>query len=526
MQKPLFLLLVFVSHLHSFAQQSIRKFPPSINHPAIDIYAPFISMDGSSLVFTSPYGLEREQIIYYSQKGRGDWKQPTELPKHLNNRLTLEKSYTLSPDGSTLYITSIKSGGVGGFDIWYSEFKGNTWSEIRNIFAPINSKMQEGSPTFTPDGKTIFFMRCEKMTQQKAESCKIFFSKKNATGQWQEPVELPDYINAGNSQMPRIMADGETLIFCSDKLKPNKGGMDLYITKLQNSVWSNPIPLDFVNTSEDDMHASAVATGRYLIKDSQGERKREVVEYLIPDDLRPKGVMKIEGIVRNAEGSTTPAYISIIDISNNKRVFNARPDKDGSFFSYINEGSKYELSIEPEVGTHTYFSKQYDLTGNDIPMVDKVEATLKPFSVGDELTLDALKFKKNRSELEDASSELRRLTRLLKSSDLNFEVQVLLAGYQEDSIQSNPDLTEVTIDTVIYTLEDIDTLGQLVTYDSVVTKTRYHNNRTEKQALAIINQLVALGVNREKFTYFFNARPEAIIENRKTSVRILAKQKK
>jgi hypothetical protein len=521
---PLILLMISVTVVS--AQQKIRKLPPSINHPAMDIFAPFISLDGTSLLFMSPYGLEREPIIYYSQRARGDWRAPVELPKHLNNKLTLLKAYTLSPDGSTMYITSIKSGGVGGFDIWYSTLRGTTWSEIQNIFAPINSKAHEGSPTFTPDGKTVFFMRCEKMDQQKADNCQLFMSKKSLGGQWQEAVALPAYINTGNSQMPRIMADGETLIFSSNKLGPNKGGMDLYVTKLVNGTWSNPVPLDFVNTAEDDLYASAVATGRYLMIDAKGERRREATEYLIPSDLRPRGVMKVEGMIVDAAGAATPAYVSVTDVRSGKRVFNGRPEKDGSFFAYLTEGSVYELSVDHEQGNYTYYAKQYDLTGDMIPMTDKFTATLKPLADGDELNLDALRFKKYGTQLEDASAELRRLSRLIKNSDLNFEIQVLLAGYLEDSVNSDPDLTEIITDTVIYTREDIDSLGQLFTEDSIALEYTFHNNRTQKQAEEVINQLVAQGVDRARLSFLVNARPEAIIENRRIYVKLVARRKK
>src|SRR6185436_20565660 len=109
-------------------------------------------------------------------------------------------------------------------------------------------KSNDGCPTFTTDGNTMYFMRCDKMDMQKADKCKIFVSHKKPTGQWEEPTELPGTINSGNSQTPRIMADGETLIFSSDKLSPNKGGMVLYESKLVQGQWTKPIALDFINT--------------------------------------------------------------------------------------------------------------------------------------------------------------------------------------------------------------------------------------------------------------------------------------
>jgi dipeptidyl aminopeptidase/acylaminoacyl peptidase len=328
----------------------------------------------------------------------------------------LQKAYTLSPDGKTLYMTSIKSGGVGGYDIWASDLKGSTWGELRNLYLPLNSKAHEGCPTFTPDEKTIYFMRCEKMDMQKTDRCKIFVSRKNATGQWEEPTELPANINTGNSQNPRIMADGETLIFASDKISPNKGGMDVYVTKFRNGTWSDPVPLDDVNTDKDDQYVSAQANGRYLIKEAPGKYRSEAVEYLIPDELRSKGVMRVDGTVKNEAGAPTPAYISVTNLYDNKRTFSGRPEADGSFYFYLLEGGAYELAVDHEESTYTYYTQEYDLLENASLRNEKIEVVLKPLAAGDELLLDALQFMPNSAELDNASTEMRRLTRLLKAT--------------------------------------------------------------------------------------------------------------
>lgn len=510
----------------AFSQAKIRRLPNSINNPSINVFAPFISLDGSTILFTSDYA-DDGTLVYYSQREVGDWKQPVELPKHLNTRLNLMKGYSLSADGKTLYITSAKSGGVGGFDIWSSELTGSTWSPIKNLFLPINTKGNEGCATFTPDGNTIYFMRCDKMDMQKADKCKIFMAKKKpGTDQWEEPVELPASINTGNSQTPRIAADGETLIFSSDKMPSGKGGMDLYVTKFKEGGWSNPLPIDVVNTEKDDQYVSLQANGRYLLKEAPGKFKSEIQEYLLPDNLRPRGIMKVDGFIKDGEGKPTPAYISVFDLYNNKRILSARPEKDGSFFFYLLEGNAYELSIDHELGNYSYFSKQYDLMHNDVLRNDKINVTLKPVAAGDELTLDGLHFTPHTVQLDNnAESELRRLTRLMKSSPLNFELQVLLSGYLEDSVRSSDDLTEVIIDSTNVVLQKVDSLGQLATQDSLVIKTRFHNDRTQKEAAVIIDKLIASGIEPGRLTTFVNARQEDVIENRKTVIKVVARPK-
>jgi hypothetical protein len=364
------------------------------------------------------------------------------------------------------------------------------------------------------------------MDQNKADGCKLFRSRKKSNGQWEEPVELPSHINTGNSQTPRIMADGETLIFASDKMGSTKGGMDLYLTRFSNGNWSQPVALDFANTDKNDQFVSVAALGRYLLKDAEGPKKNyELTEFLIPNELRPKGMVKVEGKVTDAAGASVPSYISIIDLSTNKRIYNGRPASDGSYFVYLQEGTRYEMSIDPEQSNVTFFSRTIDLTSDKVPQKEKVNATLKQPAPGDELMLNLVHFKPNSSEIDPSSDgELKRLGRLIKANpSLKLEIQVLLTGYEEDTLQSNPDLTEVIIDSIRTQIDDIDTLGQLYKRDTVLAKTTYHNNRTLQQAQAIISNLVSQGANQNNFTYFGNAIPAAVPENRKLMVKAVVR---
>lgn len=323
------------------------------------------------------------------------------------------------------------------------------------------------------------------------------------------------------------MADGETLYFASDKISPNKGGMDLYVTRYADNKWSDPKPLDFINTSEDDQYISVAALGRYVLKDTQGPRKNELVEYLIPDNLRPKGIMKLEGTVTDPAGKSVSTYIAAFDLDNNKRVYNGRPAADGSFYLYLKEGSRYEISFDPEQNNITYFSKVFDLTSDKIPQVDKLSATLKQPVPGDEFLLDKIVFKPSSSilELKEGTTEWKRLVRVINGNpNLKFDIQVLHSGYMEDTIQSDPDLTEVIYDSVTSKYEDIDSLGQLYLRDTIVVHKTYHNNRSIKQAKAVVDYLITLGANKDRLSYFGNSIPAALPDNKKLIIKAVVKK--
>jgi hypothetical protein len=519
-------LLIFSCSQASLAQAKIKKLSTSINHPSINVFAPFISADANAIVFVSDNAEDNVLTPFYSFRDKSDWREPQVLPKNIYTRLNFLRGYALSSDGKKLFYTTMKSPGVGGFDLWISEWKGTAWGDPLNMALPVNTKGHEACPSVSTDGKILYFMRCDKMDQNKAEGCRIFSAKKKPNGQWEEPVELPANINTGNSQAPRIMADGETLIFSSDKIKGNKGGMDLYVSKFRDGNWTDPLPLDFVNTEKDDQYISVAALGRYLLRDTPGPRKNELVEFLIPNELRPKGQMKLEGKVTDPAGAPIPAYLSLTDLMTNKRVFNGRPNPDGSFLIYITEGSRYELAIDPEQNNVTFFGKVFDLTTDKTPQVEKLNATLKPLTPGDEIILERITFKPNSSELDlsQSANELKKLLRTINGNPgSKFEIQVMLTGYQEDSIQSIPDLTEVIYDSILTQYDDIDSLGQLYKRDTVVVKTTFHNDRTLRQAQAIIDYLTQQGASAGSLSMFGNAIPATLPEERKTIVKAVAR---
>jgi hypothetical protein len=306
----------------------------------------------------------------------------------------------------------------------------------------------------------------------------------------------------------------------------NKGGMDLYMAKFVDGTWSAPKAMDYVNTNLDDQYVSVAGLGRYLIRDAKGTRRNEIVEYLIPTEMRPKGMMKVDGKVTDASGAGISSYVSVFDLNKSKRVYNGRPYADGSFIVYLAEGSKYELAIDPEQDHLTYFSKQFDLMTDKIPQVERVTAVIKPLSKGDEISLDGISFKPNSSEIDlrASSSIIKKFMRLVKGNpEAKFEIQTMLTGYLEDSVKSSPDLTEVIYDSIAGTYDEIDTAGQVYQEDTVYVKTTYHNDRTRKQAQALADYLISQGAKPNSVTIFGNAIPATTPEERKLVVKARVK---
>jgi WD40-like Beta Propeller Repeat len=520
----LFITLFFAGlfSLSAQAQVKQRKLgPPGVNFSSFNYWKPYVCLDGNTLVFIGDDTDDKTIGAFLSQRTGVDWKEPIMIPKRITANSFLSAN-TLSPDGKTLFISARRGMSMGGFDILWSQFAG-TFTDPQPMGAPINSASNEAAPTFSPDGNTIYFMRCTKMTFESADDCKIMMSRKK-NNMWESPTELPPAINAGNSQMPRMLADGESFIFSSNKHTPSKGGMDLYMAKLADGQWSAPVNLEFVNTTGDDIYAAASSAAVYLMKDAKGDKKSELVEFQFPPELKPKATVRVMG---NVEGLTdlTAATITLINLETKKTIYNFRPNEKGGFVCYIPEGNLYGLFVDPPTENFQYFGKRYDLRNSKkLATSDKVVATLKPISPGDEMELTGIAFKPTTSELDPTSViELQKIARMIRGNPgLNFNVDVSLFGLLKDSIQTE-DLNEATPDTVVYQKEfQLDSLTTEMR-DSLAIEFIYHNDRTQKQAQSILAFLTKQAVKPEKISLTYKAVEEPVAEKRRTVVYLKAR---
>lgn len=65
----------------------------------------------------------------------------------------------ISPDGTTLFFTSLRASGHGFGDLHVAIRNGDGWSEPRNLGPPVSTGDDEYHPTLSPDGRTLYFIR-------------------------------------------------------------------------------------------------------------------------------------------------------------------------------------------------------------------------------------------------------------------------------------------------------------------------------------------------------------------------------
>jgi outer membrane protein OmpA-like peptidoglycan-associated protein len=254
-----------------------------------DEYFPAMTADEQTLIFTRAVTIDRHdgyandfnEDFYFSFKDEnGNWQKAINPRGPINTPLN-EGAPTLSPDGIYVIFTACdldRSGnygpdkkGYGRCDLFVSVRNGNEWSKPVNMGPTINSKHWESQPSFASDGKTIYFTRGKYDREHKQHD--DLYLTELVNGKWSEAEALPLNINtSGKEESVFIHPDNRTLYFSSNG-HAGMGGMDIFMSrKKDDGTWSDPVNLGYpINTSGNENSFHVSASGEYAIIASDRE---------------------------------------------------------------------------------------------------------------------------------------------------------------------------------------------------------------------------------------------------------------
>lgn len=504
------------------AQTARNPLPRIINVSGRSHISPSLSGDGKHMVFVSNYSTSGKMVLKYAQQTSPDvWTEPVEIAAINLPGKDFIGGHWLSYDGSLLFFTSSRGPSMGGYDIFFSERKGSYWTPPQNVGKPVNSEAHDGHPSLSPDGRFLYFMRCEKMDNEKQGGCELYVSEKISDTRWGEPQKLPYPVNTGDESTPRIMPDGETLVFAS-KRPGGKGGYDLYQSKLTNGQWSAPKPCDYLNSDDDDLYVSVPAHGELVFYSALFRDRHTIIKAKIPEELKPSKVAMIQGRIQETNtGKPLDGVAQVYDARTGKMDQFVKTKPDGSFFVMIKGGEVYDFSVSARENHHVYFSKIYDLEGLEKSVIEDLDLKLKPCKTGTAFVADDILFEPFSAIVaKESEVALLRLSKLLRDNrGAGLQIAAYLPEVRMDTVP-DADLTEIIVDTVylpVDTMHVADTAymetgsaGFFFDQDSLTEfepcadsaqvrplftlRYTYHNDRTEKQAAAVRNRLIELGV--------------------------------
>lgn len=170
----------------------------------------------------------------------------------------------VTKDGRTMYFSSDKPGGKGGFDIWMIQLDklGNPLGEAVNLDYPINSELDEVTPFFHEPSSTLFFSSNGYNSIGGFDVYSSFFNLDDST--YQKPKNLGVPINSSKDDTYLIWDDELRTGFISSDRAPCEFGhcYDIYEVKNEPIIISlsgntyvkyDEDPLDEVNLTFKDV---------------------------------------------------------------------------------------------------------------------------------------------------------------------------------------------------------------------------------------------------------------------------------
>ncbi|MBP6511521.1 MAG: PD40 domain-containing protein [Bacteroidia bacterium] len=398
-------------------------------------YFPSFTVDQQEIIFTRDVNdvraQEGHQEDFFIAKSKDTtWLAAKNAGAPLNSSGN-EGGPSISADGRILFFTACdRPDGLGSCDIYLSQRTADgNWSKPINLGTPINSSAWESQPSFSSDGKTLYFIRGT-YSRDRSKLYDIFSSTFQADMTWSNPVPLSDTINSkGIEESVFIHPDNQTLYFSSDG-HTGMGGLDIFVSRRQeNGRWGSPKNLGYpINTANDDNSLVVSADGKraYFSSNRQGGfGNLDLYRFDLYKEVQPALVSYVKArVVDAATGNPLSAQFEIIDVETGKiMVSNTTDKKRGEFLACLPAGKNYMLNVDKE--TYMFYSDYFECkTANEKQNAFDLLIKLQQPKAGEKMVLKNIFFDVNKFALKaESSSELNKLVSFLKSqSTLRIEV--------------------------------------------------------------------------------------------------------
>jgi outer membrane protein OmpA-like peptidoglycan-associated protein len=391
-------------------------------------YYPSLTVDQKKIIFTRRFKDDRmmgryQEDFYISTKKDSVWQKAINPGGPLNTMMN-EGAPSISADGKVVFYAACnRPDGIGNCDIYLSQMMGeNAWSQPMNLGAPINTTAWETQPSFSSDGRTLYFIRGYTDENRKKVQ-DIFMSTYTDESRWSDPVRLSDSINTpGSEESVFIHPDNQTLYFSSDG-HPGLGGLDIFMSKRRpDGTWGKAVNLGYpINTNGDENSLIVSPDGQLAFMSStrkDGFGDLDMYSFELYPAVRPSVVSYVKGVVVDDKtGNPLQAKFEIVDVRSGLNVMSDVSDKKkGEFLACLTTGKEYMLNVSKE--GYLFYSDYFNCSDEtDQQHAYKITARLKQPVAGETVVMKNIFFDNNKFDLKTESfSELNKLVAFLKSS--------------------------------------------------------------------------------------------------------------
>ena len=279
-------------------------------------------------------GMKKGDIYFSKKNERGEWQKPEPADGELNSDMD-EGIVSFSPDGQTMYLTRARRSPSSNttVEIFTSKRSDAAWSAPQKFEITGDTLSAVGHPAVSPDGRYLYFSSDMPGGYGGKDIWRINLNERSGS------LENlgPDINTAGDDVFPYVRTD--SLLYFSSDGRPGFGGLDIFKATLSKDgkSWSVVNMGQPINSSGDDFGITFGAGEEGFFSSNRGDGRGydHIYSFELPD-LK----ITISGyVVDKDDEPVAKAVIRIV--GNDGSIQKEIARDDGSFNFNLERGVKY-----------------------------------------------------------------------------------------------------------------------------------------------------------------------------------------
>ncbi|MDH5604801.1 MAG: OmpA family protein, partial [Cyclobacteriaceae bacterium] len=314
---------------------------------------------GTGLPYTNIYRVQTKGAI-------ADTATIEALSEAINTFNINEGTLTFTPDGKTMVFargnqTKRKSRSNG--DLYISRQRNGEWTAPQLLGTAVNNPdTWESTPAFSRDGRTLYFSSDRPGGYGNVD---IYSARMSNRGRFSEAKNLGPEINtSGNDMFPYVSDDGH-LYLASDG-HPGFGGLDLFVVKRQDGVVTVSNLGKPMNSTFDDFAIFFFKADRGFFSSNRegGEGDDDIYTFLNEDPNLKIINYYLKGITMTKDKDDKLVILPNVNVKildyNDQILDEVETGQNGEFLFRVYEHEHYTLLGERSSGKESYLTTRLD----------------------------------------------------------------------------------------------------------------------------------------------------------------------
>lgn len=450
--------------------------------------------------------------IYLSQKVKGQWQSPKELPSPINMKGTDNKQPSITSYGDTLFFVSNRPGGFGDNDIWMSvKGKDGKWREPINMGEKVNTPYNEVAPFYYEADDILFF---SSDGHEGLGGLDIFMAK-GGIGSFTHVENLGYPFNSNHDDGYLVL--GENKGFLASNRQGGVGSFDIYQF---NIITRQSIIADIDKTVQNE---ERMLQSRVLDRNGTEVYVMREEDQFFYDNLKSEekaAVARIVAAKLEAFSTTGGLQLSTKDLAFYNGLTSIDQSRIDKMVLILYEGvdkdlDKYMKAIPVREPLYSYLTITGKLfvTNTDepapqieIPLLDEEGNTVKVTTTNKDGTFKYINLPSNRKYRILSENTPKKLTEsskfYVKNIQLAEEVKKpLIISFEHvyfdiDKKELRPEAKKVLDELIDFYRANPHIQIELFAYTDFTGSDAYNMGLSEERGKAVLNYLIDKGVDR------------------------------